>query len=105
MINIFAMIFLSLPCALGYNVLSGFTPLGEGSAVLDLEDFVVSNLILPIGALVFLLFCTWKKGWGWDRFMEEANTGKGLRFRQWMRGYLTYVLPIIVIVVFVMGLI
>ena len=104
-INIFAMIILSLPCALGYNILSGFTPLGEGTAVLDLEDFIVSNLILPLGSLVFLFFCTMKKGWGWDNFVEEANTGKGLRFQRWMRGYLTYVLPIIVIIVFVMGLV
>ncbi len=104
-INIFVMTILSLPCALGYNLLSGFTPMGEGSAVLDLEDFIVSNLILPLGSLIFLLFCTWKKGWGWENFTAEANTGKGLRFQNWMRGYLTYVLPVIVIIVFVMGLI
>lgn len=105
MINIFLMIALSLPCALGFNLLSGFAPMGEGSVVLDLEDFIVSNLILPIGSLIFLLFCTWKWGWGWKNFMEEANTGKGLKVKNWMRGYLTFVLPVIVVIVFVMGLI
>ena len=104
MINVFLMIALSLPCALGFNLLSGFTPFGEGSVVLDLEDFIVSNLLLPIGSLIFLTFCTWKWGWGWKNFMEEANTGKGLKVKNWMRGYLTYVLPVIVAVIFVMGL-
>ena len=105
MINVFLMIALSLPCALGFNLLSGFTPFGEGSVVLDLEDFIVSNLLLPIGSLIFLTFCTWKWGWGWKNFMEEANTGKGLKVKNWMRGYLTYVLPVIVAVIFVMGLV
>ena len=98
------MFILSLPCALGYNVWSAFQPLGEGSAVLDLEDFIVSNLLLPIGSLIFILFCVTRYGWGWDNFIAEANEGKGIRVAKWMRGYMTFVLPVIVVVIFVMGL-
>lgn len=101
--NIFIMILLSLPCALGFNVWSGFEPLGAGTGIMDLEDFLVSNLLLPIGSLVFLLFCTTRYGWGWDKFVEEANTGKGLKVPKWTRWYLTYVLPIIVLAIFVIG--
>lgn len=104
-INMVLMFFLSLPCALGYNLWSGFQPLGPGSAVLDLEDFLVSNLLLPIGSIVYLLFCVTNQGWGWDHFLAEANTGKGAKVQQWMRGYLTYVLPIIVLIVFIVGII
>lgn len=93
---------LSIPCALGFNLLSGFKPFGGDTTVMDLEDFIVSNLILPLGSLVFVLFCT--RGWGWDNFIAEANTGKGLKIRKWMRGYATYVLPVIVFIVFVVGL-
>lgn len=93
---------LSIPCALGFNLLSGFKPFGGDTTVMDLEDFIVSNLILPLGSLVFVLFCT--RGWGWDNFIAEANTGKGLKIRKWMKGYATYVLPVIVFIVFVVGL-
>ena len=95
---------LSLPCALGFNLLSGFQPLGAGSTVLDLEDFLVSNLLLPIGSLMFVLFCTLRGGWGWDRFVAEANTGRGLKVVRWMRPYMTFVLPVLIVVVFVLGL-
>ena len=101
--NIFIMILLSLPCALGFNVWSGFEPLGAGTGIMDLEDFLVSNLLLPIGSLVFLLFCTTRYGWGWDKFVEEANTGKGLKVPKWTRWYLTYVLPIIVVAIYGIG--
>lgn len=104
-INGIAMLVLSTPCALGFGLLSGFKPFGEGSFVLDLEDFIVSNILLPVGALVIVLFCTRKFGWGWDKFEEEANTGKGLKVKRWMRGYMTWVLPVIIVVVFVMGLV
>lgn len=104
LVNGILMFVLSLPCALGFNVLSGFQPFGAGSSVLDLEDFIVSNLILPIGSLMFILFCTSKKGWGWKNFTAEANTGKGLKVQNWMRIYLTYVLPVIVAILFVVGL-
>ena len=97
-------IILSLPCILGFNVWSGFVPFAEGSGVLDLEDFIVSNLLLPIGCFVYVLFCTWKFGWGWDNFVAEANAGKGLKVKKWMKPYLQFVLPIIILVVFVAGL-
>ncbi len=99
------MFFLSIPCILGFNVWSAFQPLGPGSGVLDLEDFVVSNLILPIGSLIFIIFCVTRYGWGWDKFVAEANEGKGLKVAKWMRPYVTYVLPIMVLVILVMGLI
>ena len=104
-INGVVMFFLSLPCVLGCNVWKAFQPLGEGSAVLDLEDFLVSNLILPLGSLLFVLFCTTRYGWGWDNFVEEVNTGKGLKVAKWMRGYMTFVLPVIVIVLFIVGIV
>lgn len=96
---------LSLPCSLGFNLLSFFQPLGEGTNIMDLEDFIVSNLILPLGSLVIILFCVLKKGWGWDNYIKEANTGKGLKMKNFMRGYVTCVLPIMVIVLFVIGII
>ena len=104
-INCVAMFILSLPCALGFNVLSGIQPLGEGTGFLDLEDFIVSNLLLPLGSLIFVLFVTNRKGWGWKNFLEEANTGKGIKTPNWLRGYMTYVLPIIILAVFIIGLI
>lgn len=103
-INIFLMILLSLPCALGFNLLSGVQPFGDGSTIMDLEDFLVSNIILPIGSLIFVLFCVSKRGWGWNKFVDEANTGKGLKIRNYMRSYMTNILPIIVTIVFVLGL-
>ena len=99
------MIVLSLPCVLGFNVLSGFQPLGPGSGVLDLEDLIVSNILLPIGSLIILLFCVLKKGWGFENFLAEANQGKGLKLWRGLRWYLTIVLPIIIIIVFIMNLV
>ena len=99
------MLLLSLPCVFGYNIWSDFAPFGEGTAVLDLEDFVVSNLLLPIGALIFTLFCVTRYGWGWKSFMAEANTGKGLKVRSWMRWVFTIAIPVIIIIIFVMGLV
>lgn len=104
-INCIALILLSLPCALGFNVLSGIHPLGGSTNLMDLEDFLVSNLLLPLGSVIFILFATSKRGWGWKSFMEEANAGKGLKVKSWMRGYITYVLPVIMLVIFVIGLI
>ncbi len=105
LLNIVLLFVLSLPCALGYNVLSGIQIMGEGTAILDFEDFLVSNLILPIGAFIFVIFCTSRYGWGWDKFMAEANEGKGLKVAKWMRPYMTYVLPVIVLIILVLGLI
>lgn len=99
------MLLLSMPCVLGFNVLSKFQPLGPGTGVLDLEGFVVSNLLLPLGSLIFIFFCTSRYGWGWKDFTKEANTGKGLKVQRWMRGYMCYVLPVLVAVILVLGLI
>ena len=99
------MLLLSMPCVLGFNVLSKFHPLGPGTGVLDLEDFVVSNLLLPLGSLIFIFFCTSRYGWGWKNFTKEANAGKGLKVQRWMRGYMCYVLPVLVAVILVLGLI
>lgn len=99
------MLLLSMPCVLGFNVLSKFQPLGPGTGVLDLEDFVVSNLLLPLGSLIFIFFCTSRYGWGWKNFTKEANAGKGLKVQRWMRGYMCYVLPVLVAVILVLGLI
>ena len=103
--NAIAMTILSLPCALGFNVWSFIQPLGEGSSVLDFEDLIVSNYILPIGAFIFVLFCTTRYGWGWDNFVKEADEGNGLKVQQWMRPYMTFILPLIVILVFILGVI
>ncbi len=94
---------LSLPCAFGFNIWSGFQPLGSGSNVLDLEDFILSNNILPIGTIVYLLFCVTRYGWGWDNFIREVDTGKGLKFPKFLRGYLTYVVPVIMLVILIVG--
>lgn len=98
------MFVLSLPCILGFSVWKGFQPLGPNTNILDLEDFIVSNFALPLGSLIFVLFCVTRYGWGWKNFMREANEGKGLKVANWMRPYMTYVLPIIVLVVFIIGI-
>lgn len=102
-VNMILMLILGTPCALGFNLLSGFQPLGPGTGVLDLEDFILSNNILPIGALIYLFFCTTRYGWGWDAFIAEANTGKGMKFPVKLRWYFTYVLPVIIFLVFIEG--
>jgi NSS family neurotransmitter:Na+ symporter len=104
LINGILLFALSLPCVLGFNVLSAIAPFGEGSTIMDLEDFVVSNLLLPIGSLCFTLFCVTRYGWGWKKFKEEANTGKGLKVANWMRIHFTFVLPVIIIILFVVGI-
>lgn len=103
LINGIAMFVLSLPCIFGYNIWSGFMPMGEGSNIMVLEDFIVSNLLLPIGSFIYVLFCTNRYGWGWDNFVKEANAGKGFKVQKWMRAYMTYVLPIMIAIVFVLG--
>ncbi len=104
-LNFFAIIILSLPCALGFNVLSFITPLGAGTGILDLEDFIISNNILPLGSLVYVLFCTSKKyGWGWNNFIKEANEGNGIKFPKWLRIYAKYILPVILVAFWVIGI-
>ena len=102
-INIVLITVLSIPCALGFNVWSDFQPLGAGSTIQDLEDFIVSNNLLPLGSLLYLMFCSYRYGWGWKSFTKEANAGKGLRFPTAIRFYISYILPFIVIFIFFQG--
>lgn len=102
-INMASIILLSMPCILGFNLWSGFSPMGPGTNILDLEDFLISNNLLPLGSLAYLLFCTSRYGWGWENFLHEANCGKGVKFPKWARFYVTFILPCIVIVIFVNG--
>ncbi len=99
-----AVLILALPCALGYNLWSDFHPFKSDSTVLDLEDFLVSNCFLPLGALCYVLFCVSRYGWGFDNFIAEANAGKGMKLKAWMRPYLTYVLPLAIAAVFAIGI-
>ncbi len=94
---------LSLPAVLGFNVLSSFNPLGEGTVIMDLEDFIVSNNLLPLGSLAYVLFCVRKNGWGWDNFIAEANAGKGIKFPAKIKPYMAFVLPAVVIVIYLKG--
>ena len=94
---------LAIPCALGFNIWSGFNPLGPGTIVLDLEDFIVSNNLLPIGSIIYLLFCVTRYGWGWDNFINEADEGKGLKFPKALRAYFTYVVPVVVVLILCVG--
>lgn len=103
LVNLFAVIILSVPCVLGFNIWSGFQPLGPGTNVLDLEDFLVSNNLLPLGSLVYLLFCTSRYGWGFKNFLKEANEGQGIKFPTWARIYVSYCIPVIVLVIFLQG--
>ena len=103
LINGIAIILLSLPCVFGFNIWSGLQPLGAGSTIQDLEDFIVSNNLLPLGSMVYLLFCTSRYGWGWKNFLAEADTGKGVKFPAWARVYVSYILPLIVLFIFIMG--
>ena len=94
---------LSLPCVFSWSVLSGITPFGSGSTILDLEDFIVSSNLLPLGALIFTLFCTLKRGWGWNSFIKEVNQGEGVQLPGWFRIYCQWILPCILILVFLAG--
>ena len=96
-------IILSMPCVLGFNILSGIQPLGEGSTIMDLEDFIVSNNLLPLGSLGYLLFCTRKNGWGWDNFIAETNAGTGMKFPKSLKGYVSYGIPAIIIIIYLKG--
>lgn len=100
-----SILILALPCALGFNLLSGISPFKTGSTIMDLEDFLVSNCFLPLGSLCYVLFCVSRKGWGFDNFLSEANTGKGMKLKKWMKPYLTYVLPAAIVVIFFVGIV
>lgn len=103
LVNLILILLLSMPCVLGFNVWSGFAPLGAGTNIQDLEDFLVSNNLLPLGSLIYLLFCTSRYGWGWKKFIAEADSGKGVKFPKWARFYVTFILPLIVLFIFAMG--
>lgn len=96
-------IVLSMPAVLGFNVLSGIQPLGTGTNIMDLEDFIVSNNLLPLGSLCYVLFCTSKNGWGWDNFIAEANAGAGMAFPKILRPYMAYGIPVIIAVIYLKG--
>ncbi len=102
-INLIGISVLSLPAVLGFNVLSGITPMGAGTNIMDLEDFLVSGNILPLGSLLFVLFCTRKNGWGFENFVAEADNGIGKPFPQYLRKYMSYVLPLIIVVIYFKG--
>ena len=100
-----AVLFLaSIPCVLGYNVWSGFHPM-HGKDILDFEDFLVSSLLLPIGSLVYLLFCVSKRGWGFDKYLAECNKGTGIKMSPKFKVYFRYILPILIIIILVVGLV
>lgn len=103
LINLVLIIVLSMPCILGYNLWSGFEPLGSGTGILDLEDFFVSSNLLPLGSIIYLLFCVSKFGWGWDNFIAEVDKGDGIKFPKKLRFYVTWILPLIILIVFFVG--
>ena len=104
LVNLVAILVLSMPAILGLNVLSGLPiPKAFGGSIDGVEDFLVSQTLLPLGSLVYLLFCTTKKGWGWDNFIAEADAGKGLKFPKFAKVYLKYILPVLLVAVFIFG--
>jgi len=103
LINTILLIILSIPCILGFNVLSGFQPLGKGTMILDLEDFIISYNLLPLGSLIYLLFCVTRYGWGFDNYLKEVNTGEGMKLPRAFKGYFQWVLPVIILVVLIQG--
>lgn len=102
-INFVLITVLSMPAVLGFNLLSNVQPLGEGTGIMDMEDFLVSSNLLPLGSLVFLMFCVRKNGWGFENFIKEANEGEGVKYPKWLRAYMQYVLPIIFTVIYLKG--
>lgn len=105
LINIISISVLSLPCVFGFNILSSLHPLGGESTILDFEDFLVSNLILPAGSLMYLFFCISKRGWGFDNYLKEANTGVGPKIPRWIKPYYKYIMPIIMLILLIQGIV
>lgn len=103
LINCVIILIASMPCVLGYNVWSNVRLIG-GRDVLDTEDFLVSNLLLPLGSLVYLLFCVTKWGFGFDNYIEEANTGKGLKISRKLKPYFQFILPVLILIILIQGL-
>lgn len=104
-VNMILVAVLSMPCVLGYNLWSAFEPLKEGNTILDLEDFLVSNILLPLGSIIYILFCTSRYGWGWDKFIKEANLGDGPKFPRKLRFYCAYILPLFAAAILIYGLV
>jgi NSS family neurotransmitter:Na+ symporter len=102
-INLAALLVLSLPAILGFSLLSDIQIIGEGTNIMDFEDFLVSSNILPLGSLVFVLFCVRRNGWGWKGFIKEANTGTGIKFPSWLRVYITYFIPVVICIIYLKG--
>lgn len=102
-INVIVLLIASLPCALGYNILSGVHIIG-GRDILDSEDFIVSNLLLPLGSFIFVLFCSFKSGWGFDNYLQETNKGEGMKMSPVFRVYFKYVLPLLILFILIQGL-
>lgn len=103
LVNLIGVAVLSIPAVLGYNILSGIQPLGAGSTIMDLEDFIVSYNILPLGSILFVLFCVRKNGWGWYNFVAEVNTGKGMSLSHKLRWYMNYIVPTLGILIYLGG--
>ena len=103
LINCIIVLVASVPCVLGYNVWSDLHLIG-GRDVLDSEDFIVSNLLLPLGSLVYLMFCVTKWGWGFDNYLEEANTGSGMKIARWLKPYFQFILPVLILIILIQGL-
>ena len=104
LVNFLAVGLFSLPCVFGYNLWKNFHPLGGESTILDFEDWLVSDICLPLGSLAIVIFCCWKVGWKWKDFLNEANTGKGLKLPAWIRWYAAYVLPTLILYLFCTGI-
>lgn len=102
-INCIAIFILSIPCVLGFNAWSFIHPLGGDSGILDLEDMIVSKFLLPLGSLVFVLFCVTPMGWGWKNYLQEVNKGEGFKVKPWMKWYMTIVIPVMIILLFALG--
>jgi len=101
-VNLIAIPLLSLPCALGFNVLAGVTVPGIGD-IQSIEDFIVSNNLLPLGSLLYVVFCVSRKGWGWKNFLAEANEGTGLKFPGWLHNWMRFGVPVLVVIILIMG--
>lgn len=101
-VNLIAIPLLSLPCALGFNVLSDVVMPGVGD-IQTVEDFLVSSNIMPLGSLVYVLFCVSRRGWGWKNFLAEANEGEGLKFPTWLRPWMRFGVPVLVVIILIMG--
>ena len=103
LVNCVVILIASMPCVLGYNLWSDLHIIGARD-VLDSEDFLVSNLLLPIGSLIYLLFCVSKWGWGARNYFNEVNTGRGLKLKPWLKPYFQFVLPILILIILIQGL-